>query len=153
MEDLVDKSHISALYLLQKEMIIVQNEINSIERILNTIQSNKSPGLYREKDVTDYASILIETHQVSSNIQLYRLMLESLQQSSESLFSNKLNETMKRLTSITLIFSVPIFITGFFGMNVDIPYQEHPLILFFILVSSIIVTWLMTLYFHRKDLL
>lgn len=134
-------------------MIIIESEVQSLDNILTTIRDSHSKGLYREEDLTDYASIFIETNQISSNIKVYRMMIETLLNSSESLFSNSLNETMKRLTSITLIFSVPIFMTGFFGMNIDIPGQRHPLILLFILVSSTVLMWIATIYMKKKDLL
>ncbi len=152
-ESLVDKDHVLGLYQLQKQMIIIESEVQSLDNILTTIRDSHSKGLYREEDLTDYASIFIETNQISSNIKVYRMMIETLLNSSESLFSNSLNETMKRLTSITLIFSVPIFMTGFFGMNIDIPGQRHPLILLFILVSSTVLMWIATIYMKKKDLL
>ena len=153
MEELVDKTHVSALYRLQKEMIFIESEATSLERMMDILNTTKPKGFYNEDDLTDYASVLIDTHQIIGNVKMYQMMIDSLLNSSQSLFSNKLNETMKRLTSITLIFSVPIFITGFFGMNIDIPYAEHPRILLYIFISSIILMWTTIIYFHKKDLL
>lgn len=153
MESLVDRSHVTKLYQTQKDIIYIQSGVLAIERILNTIQSTQAIGLYNPKDSTDYASIIIETQQTLETLRMQQQMIDSLMQSSESLFSNKLNETMKRLTSITLIFSFPIFITGFFGMNIAIPGQEHPYILLIILGGSTFLTWWLTLYLRKKDLL
>lgn len=153
MESLVQRSHILDLYGTSKEIIMIRSGVSSIEQILNTIVKSQVKGLYDEKHNSDYASVRIETQQITETLEMQEKMITSLMQSSESLFSNKLNETMKRLTSITLIFSLPIFITGFYGMNIEIPYQEHPYILLFILLGSTISTWLLTLYLHRKDLL
>lgn len=153
MESLVDRNHVTKLYQTQKDIIYIQSGVLAIERVLNTIQTTQAKGLYNPQDITDYASIIIETQQTLETLRMQHQMIESLMQSSESLFSNKLNETMKRLTSITLIFSVPIFITGFFGMNIAIPGQEHPYILLVILIGSTLLTWWLTIYLHRKDLL
>ena len=64
--------------------------------------------------------------------------------------SNNLNSVMKRLTSITIILSLPILVTSIYGMNVDIPYQ-HSNHAFYIPVSiSLIVSLVISWYFMKK---
>lgn len=153
MEDLVSKDHVMRLYDTQKSIIYIMSGVHAIERIVDTIQTTQYEGFYLKSDVADFASITIETQQTLETLKMQEKMIHSLMQSSESLFSNRLNETMKRLTSIALIFSVPVFITGFFGMNIEIPFQSHPDIMMFVLVGSTLATALITLYFRKKDLL
>lgn len=153
MESLVQQSYITNLYNTTKDIIYIESGVRSIERVLGIIQDTKTPGFYQTEAITDYASISIETQQIIETLRMREKMITSLMQSSESLFSNKLNDSMKRLTSITFIFSVPIFITGFFGMNIHIPFQSHPYILFFILIGSIGISWWLTYVLHKNDLL
>jgi hypothetical protein len=66
------------------------------------------------------------------------------------LISNNLNTVMKRLTSITIILSLPILVTSIYGMNVDIPYQHSNHAFYIPVVISLIVSLIISGYFMKK---
>ena len=41
-----------------------------------------------------------------------------------SVISNNANETMKKLTIITILLAIPTMIAGFWGMNMPVPWQD-----------------------------
>ena len=41
-----------------------------------------------------------------------------------SIISNKLNRVVKLLTSMTIIFTVPMLVADIYGMNVKLPFQD-----------------------------
>ena len=41
-----------------------------------------------------------------------------------SVISNNANDTMKKLTIITILLAVPTMIAGFWGMNMPVPWQD-----------------------------
>ena len=43
-----------------------------------------------------------------------------------SIISNNLNGVMKFLASITIVLSLPTMVASFFGMNVHLPFEDHP---------------------------
>ena len=43
-----------------------------------------------------------------------------------SIISNNLNVVMKFLTSVTIVLSIPTLIASIWGMNVQLPFQNHP---------------------------
>jgi magnesium transporter len=43
--------------------------------------------------------------------------------------SNDLNKTVTLLTLVTIFISIPTLITGFYGMNIDLPLQNNPRII------------------------
>lgn len=61
------------------------------------------------------------------------------------------NETMKVLTSIAAIFMPITFITGFFGMNVVIPFAHYPSAFYFSVIFMGVITLGVFLYFRRKN--
>jgi Mg2+ and Co2+ transporters len=68
----------------------------------------------------------------------------------EMLAENNLNITIKFLTSITIIITIPGTIAGFFGMNVKIPFQEHPNGFIFVMIMSLVLSIAAILVFVRK---
>ena len=41
-----------------------------------------------------------------------------------SVISNNANDTMKKLTIITILLAIPTMIAGFWGMNMPVPWQD-----------------------------
>ena len=57
----------------------------------------------------------------SINLQI----LQQLSGTYNNVLNNNLNDTMKLLTVISILLTIPDIVTGFFGMNVQIPFTEH----------------------------
>ena len=51
-------------------------------------------------------------------------VIESLEDTNESLLSHKINNTMRTLTVFSVIMLPLTFLTGLFGMNVQLPFRE-----------------------------
>jgi magnesium transporter len=62
----------------------------------------------------------IEMTNIQSNI------LSGMMDAFASIISNNLNGVIKLLTSVTLVLSFPAMVAGFYGMNVVLPFQDHP---------------------------
>ncbi|HSH17918.1 MAG TPA: magnesium transporter CorA family protein [Candidatus Saccharimonadales bacterium] len=76
--------------------------------------------------------------------------LTNMRQAYDAIATNNLNNTFKRLTSIAIFLTIPTIVGGLFGMNVALPFQEHPQAFLFVLL---IITSFITLaiaIFRRK---
>lgn len=98
---------------------------------------------------------LIEDLQLSTRelIELTKSRLKAIQNMREAytaIATNNLNQIFKRLTSIAIFMSVPTIVGGFYGMNVNLPFDHHPHA--FWIVSTITVTIMISfiVYFKRK---
>ncbi len=67
-----------------------------------------------------------------------------------SIISNNLNVVMKILASVTILVNLPILITGFYGMNVELPLQENPIAWQLILGISLLMIGVALFIFIRK---
>ncbi len=67
----------------------------------------------------------------------------------QTITSNRLNETMKILTMIMAIMMPITIITGFYGMNVKLPFENSPNAWIVILVSMLFVSAIMYFVFRR----
>ena len=63
--------------------------------------------------------------------------------------SNRLNETMKILTMIMAIMMPLTIVTGFYGMNVKLPFQENPYTWIGIIGVMLIISIIMFFLFRR----
>lgn len=61
------------------------------------------------------------------------------------------NVVLKFLASVTIILSVPTLIASLYGMNVDLPLDEHPLAFALILAVSVAISLIVVVVFWRKD--
>jgi len=64
--------------------------------------------------------------------------------------SDAANQSVKILTVITAILSVPALIIGLYGMNVKLPFENHPFAFGIILIMSLVSSWITYLIFNRK---
>jgi len=90
--------------------------------------------------------VLTENQQAIEMVNISSNILSSMMDAFASVISNNLNVVMKFLTSITIVMSIPTILTGYFGMNVDIPGATGPFaylaIFGAILLISGVVVWL-----------
>jgi magnesium transporter len=98
---------------------------------------------------------LIEDLQLSASelVELTKSRLKTIQNIREAysaIATNNLNQIFKRLTSIAIFMSIPTIVGGFYGMNVNLPFDHHPQA--FWIVSGITLTSMIgfVIYFRRK---
>jgi magnesium transporter len=59
---------------------------------------------------------------------------------------------MKLLTSITIVLAIPTMVSSFFGMNVGLPLQDHPLAFLFIIGLTVLSVSGSVLFLYKKNL-
>ena len=84
---------------------------------------------------------------------IYSDILNGTMDAYASIISNNLNGVMKFLTSITIVLAIPTMISSFWGMNVNLPFQDNKFGFIIMIVISVILTLLVTWWLKRKDML
>ena len=67
---------------------------------------------------------IIEANQLVAMTELHLQILHQIASTYNNVLNNNLNDTMKFLTIISILMTIPDIVTGFFGMNVQIPFTE-----------------------------
>lgn len=149
-EEMVNKDFLIELYTIRKKLKQYEIALHGIQDIHEYLMVEKPKVLFDDESLYDYAGIKVELQQLMKNIEISEYLIIGMIQVSESTFSHQLNQTIKLLTSVTLIFSIPLFFTGLYGMNVALPFASHPNA--FIIVSAIgmAITLLTIYYFYKK---
>src|SRR5690606_12518777 len=113
------------LYLMrvQKSLVYFVTSLRSNELLLMKMErTNFLNGDEEEQELL--SDLIIEFSQALEMANTYTNILSSTMDAFASIINNNMNLVMKRLTSITILISLPTLIASFYGMNVDIPYSH-----------------------------
>lgn len=84
--------------------------------------------IYRALDESEreqFEDALIEAKQLVEMTQVSSQILQQLSGTYNNVLNNNLNDTMKILTALSILLTVPTIITGFFGMNMPLPLENN----------------------------
>jgi magnesium transporter len=76
--------------------------------------------------------------------------IRSLRDSCQIVFANKLTKTIKLLTALTIIFSIPNIVAGIYGMNVRLPLAESRHAFLYLMTLMFAISILCSYWFYRK---
>ena len=137
------------LVRVQKSLVYFVTALRSNEMLMmkmvrtNFLQLNED-----EKEILD--DLIVDNSQALEMANIYTNILSSTLDAFASIISNNLNNVMKRLTSITIILSLPALVTSIYGMNVPIPYDHSAHAFYIPIVLSLIVSVVISWYFMKK---
>ena len=119
---------------------------------LEKLMSGKYLKLY-EADTELVEDLLVGTRQLVEMSVTNLKAIANFREAYSTIVSNNLNKTMKLLTAVTLILTIPTMIASFFGMNVGVPFSSHPLAFTWIVVATIGLSMGLIIVFWKKDYL
>lgn len=117
--------------------------------ILGHILSGKSLDLYpQDKD-------LIEDLSLSNGqlIEICRINLKNIvniREAYSTIMANDLNRVIKLLTSLTIILTVPMIISSFYGMNIKLPFADSPFVFLGIIVVVLLISGILISLFIKN---
>ncbi len=130
----------SIVDLTKNEEILNQylTSLVPMKNLLEAVSSGRFVHLY-EKDLDLLQDLTIAIKQSEDLCAVNIKSIRSLRDSYQIIFTNDVNRTIKRLTAITIVFTIPTIISSIYGMNVRLPLENNPLA-FIILINTIIIT-------------
>lgn len=140
------------LLSLEKSLVYFTTSLKSNELVMERTMRGKILKLYEEdEDILEDA--ITENRQAIEMAKIYSDILNGTMDAYASIISNNLNGVMKFLTSITIVLAIPTMISSFWGMNVNLPFQDNKFGFPIMLGISIILTLLVTWWLKRKEML
>ncbi len=107
---------VQRIYQLKRELIFLHNAVWPLREVVSGMRKQESP-LIRESTSPYLRDVYDHVIHVIDSVDIYREMISSMLDMYLSSVSNRLNEVMKVLTVISLIFMPITFIAGVYGMN------------------------------------
>ena len=126
------------------------NALTPTNNAIRTILSGKMFTLYEDD------SELIEDLQLSNGQLLEACStnlktIVNIRSAYSTIVTNNLNQTIKLLTALTIVLTVPTMIASFFGMNVALPFASDSRVAFWLIAGVSIAGAVLLLIFFLRD--
>lgn len=144
LSDDIDNKDLVELSNIEKSLVYLSSSIQTDLMMLNSLDHSKLSFTKTAHERLD--DVLIESNQAAEMIQISQQVTKTLSATSNNMMNNNLNDTMKFLTVWSLVLTIPTILTGFYGMNVDLPVIHSPFDWVIITVLMIVLmVWLVVL--------
>jgi magnesium transporter len=154
LEDQLQKStrnrEVLELLKYQKSLTYFATALRSNEVMMERVQRMQIFNYY-EDDQDLLEDVLTENQQAIQMTSINTEILSSMMDAFASIISNNLNAVMKVLAALTIILNLPAIVAAFYGMNVELPGENHPLAFMTVIGISIGLTALATFIFYKRD--
>ena len=137
---------------LEKSLVYFTTSLKANEAVMEKTLRGKIILLYDEdEDLLEDA--ITENNQAIEMAQIYSNILNGTMDAYASIISNNLNIVMKVLTSITILLAIPTLISGYWGMNVPVPFAKNPFGFAIVIGISILLSWLSMIWLKKKGMM
>ena len=133
------KKNLFALSDLETGMVYLTAAAKQNRLLLEHIQGHALYRRFNDVEREQFDDAMIEAHQLVSMTDLISQVLQQLSASYNNILNNNLNDSLSILTIISVLLAVLAVITGFFGMNVPLPFTEEPNAWIYILMASLVL--------------
>lgn len=101
-----------------------------------------------DRDLVEDLSIDLE--QLMGRCKSLLRTITNVRDSYRAVIDTELNETVRKLTVITLALTIPTMLAGLYGMNVNLPGEGWPFMFWVVVGVSVLSAILLSLYFLRR---
>ena len=153
-EDKLQKStrnrELLELLKYQKSLVYFTTALHSNEVMMERLQRMRMFNQYDE-DEDLLEDVITENQQAIQVTNINAEILSGMMDAFASIISNNLNVVMKALAAITIVINVPAIVAAFYGMNVQLPGEEHPLAFLTVFGFSMLLSGIAVAIFYKRD--
>ena len=153
-EDIEDKRDLVRLHELESTLVYFSTSLRGNANVLNRLTRYGHLHQPEDRDILDDA--IVENQQAIEMAQIYREVIDGTRELVSTLMDSRLNAVMERLTSITLVLSIPTIVSGAYGMNVDgnwMPFSTTPNGFHLINLMTVLICVGLAWVLHKRRLL
>jgi magnesium transporter len=136
----------------EKSLVYFNTSLKSNELMMYRLQRLKLTALENEIDQELLEDVVTETKQAIEMANIYSNILGNMMGAHSSIISNNLNITIRFLTSVTIILSIPILVASIYGMNVPLPLQDDAHAFWLVMGFAVCMAILAVFIFRKKNL-
>jgi len=105
-----------------------------------------------EEDEELFDDVVDEIKQALETVKIYDRIAVDTANNMATIISNRLNQTVKTLTSVTIILMLPTLAASIYGMNISLPFQNHDNAFLIVTGFTILLSLIGIMLFYRKKL-
>ncbi|MCZ2119501.1 magnesium transporter CorA family protein [Levilactobacillus brevis] len=119
-----DNKDLIALSNLQQSLAYFVSATRNNAMMVVNLSSTPFGKQLSDKNAERLADAVIEARQTSEMTSIEADVVDRISNTFNNVLNNNLNDTMKFLTIWSLVLTIPTIITGFYGMNVRLPFAS-----------------------------
>lgn len=145
-EGAVTKAELENLLFISRDCHYLKESLSNLSSIIDFIEQ-KTNFLH------DFESLNLDItiSQLIYELDNIQAQVLTLTEVSDLIYSHRQNDHIKRLTIFALLFSIPTFITSFYGMNIALPLQNHPFLLLILMAINSLITLILLFIIKRAE--
>lgn len=140
------------LLRLEKSLVFFSTSIKANELMMQRLQRNNLTEALKETEHELIEDVNIEIRQAIEMAKIYSNILGNMMSAHSSIISNNLNITIRYLTTVTIILSLPILVASIYGMNVPLPFQNNAHAFWIVTIIAVLLSLLGVFFFRKKNL-
>lgn len=133
------KDSLLALSDLESGSVYILAAANQNVLLLEQLKQHPRFKHLKEDEAEQLDDALIEARQLASMSQLHSQILQQLSSTFNNVLNNNLNDNLTTLTILSILLAVWAVITGFFGMNVPLPFSTDKYAWIYITLASLLI--------------
>ncbi len=139
---------------LSKSLVYITNSLKGNDAVLKKLSRSQVAAANLTEDDRDLLDdAIIENRQALEMAQTFSETISSTMGAFASIINNNVNWIMKLFTCFAAIMAIPMVVAGFFGMNVSIPLEDHPLAFLAIVFGSLGLSALLIFVMLKKRII
>lgn len=136
--------------LIKKRNIIVLKHMFQPQMSVLIGLENHMKRLFNDEIEAYFEDLEDKLQKIITDIAVLEEQVESVEDAFKSMIDIQTNSIIKFLT-IFSAFMLPLtLITSFYGMNISLPFQDNPNIAYASMCISVVVLWVVFLFFQKK---
>ena len=138
---------------VEKTLVYFSTSLKANDVVLEKLAKGNVLTLY-EDDTDLLEDAMIENKQAIEMANIYREILTSMTDTYATIISNNLNDVMKFLAGITIVFSIPTMVASFIGMNVPLGKIGTSSLSFILIIAfSFVLSIIIAIILKKKNML
>ena len=144
---------LSKLLNIQKSLVYFVTTLRSNELVKMKMKRTDFLQIANDEYKTDLLEeVLIDNSQALEMAEVYTNILNGTMDAFAAIISNNVNTVMRRLTAITIVLMVPTLVASFYGMNVQLPFEDRTWAFYAVVGVSVVISSVVVGFFMRKRL-
>jgi magnesium transporter len=117
--------------------------------VLRDLERTKQRYLQEELEIY-FDDISDAAERIWDTLENYKEVVEALESTNESVLSHRLNDSLRVLTSVSVVLLPLTLIASVFGMNVPVPGEGEPVAFLGIMAFMAVLLLLLVAFFRRR---
>lgn len=120
-----------------------------LNNLLYSTASRRLLELYEEdKDLIE--DLFLSNNQLIELCKANLKTIVNIRESYSTIMTNNLNRVIKFFTALTIIMTVPMIVSSFYGMNIRLPFAEHPFAFWGVFGGALLASFALLIIFIKK---